>query len=816
MEADLVSPVQDLRFGWRTLRRRPLFALMAVLTLGLGIGAATAIFSVVDGVLLRRLPYPDSGTLVSVWQAFPAWKEKDGLGGIWDRVQYTFQDYRELKSGAKLLQEAGVFAGWAKYTVTGKGTPERLSVGLASANLFQLLGVRPVLGRAFLPGEDSDTPGQAARVALLSHEFWQRRYGGEPSIVGNSISLNGDPYIIAGILPEGFRLQSAIVSDVIEGTADSGLRDLWLPLGQKGTDLFGEGNAFEVLARLAPGVTPGQARSEAQALLPENPNSGEREVRVALRQEVVTSGFATPLLLIQGAAAILLLIACSNVATLHLGEAALRRQELATRSALGAGKLRIARQLLTESVILGLLGSFLGVLLAWAGTHLLVALAPPIPRLEEVEMSVRVLLFGLAAGISTGLIFGLAPLPLAGRAVIGRVLSSANRASSNASRSMQGGAIALQLALTAVLLVAGGLLARSLINLAAVNPGFDPRHLATFQVEAIGRAYATQDDASAFFEKTVQALQAVPGVRSVGGSYGLPFPGGAPRNALSIDGREGLLTVRRRTVLPSYHATLGIPLLAGREFGDQDGAGHRKVLIVSESLARRHWPDESPLGATVHLWNDQWTVVGIAGDVRHTRLDMAGEPTIYIPFAQAPRRNLNLVVRTEGDASAMIPLLREAVWSVDKGMPITDAAAMSELISRSAEMDRYRMSLILLFGGASALLAIVGLFSVTARSVEQRRREIGIRLALGARRGELVGMLMRGSLVMGLAGTAAGLILAVWASRLLSHALFEVQPTDLFTYGGVAALLLPACLLVSYIPARMAARVLPANVLREE
>ncbi len=332
---------QDLRFGMRTLRRRPLFTLVAVLTLGLGIGATTAIFSVVDGVLLRDLPYEDPGSLVSVWQAYPSWQEMEGRGPQWDRVQFTFRDYLDFRAGGTLFEDVAVFAGWGELALTGTGTPARLSVGYGSANLFTLLGVRTILGRGFLPGEDASQPGQAARVAVLSQELWQRRFGGDTDVLGTSINLNNTPYTVVVVLPAGFRLQSTIVTGVKQGTNDIGLRDLWVPMGQKGIDLFGEGSAFEVLGRLAPGVTLEQARSEAQALLPEDTGPPDREVRIAFRKEFVTQAFGTPLLLILGAAATLLLIACTNVATLLIGEAMGRRHEMATRSAVGAGRLRI-------------------------------------------------------------------------------------------------------------------------------------------------------------------------------------------------------------------------------------------------------------------------------------------------------------------------------------------------------------------------------------------------------------------------------------------------------------------------------------------
>jgi predicted permease len=807
---------QDLRFGSRTLRKRPLFALVAILTLGLGIGAMTAIFSVVDGVLLQDLPYEDPGSLVSIWEAFPSWREMEERDAMWDRVQFTFRDYLDLRRGATLIKDVAVYAGWGEMALTGAGAPEQLSVGIGSANLLRVLGVEPVLGRGFLPGEDAEQAGQAAQVVVLSHELWQRRFGGDREILGKTLSLNGKPFTAVGILPSGFRLHSFMVTYFTQGSTDQGLRDLWVPIGQEGIDLAGEGNAFEVLGRLAPGVTLAQARAEAQTLLPEETGPPDREVRLEPRKEVVTQGVGTPLLLILCAAAVLLLVACANVATLLIGEATARRQELATRSALGAGRFRVARQLLTESVILGVLGSGVGILIAVLGTRALVSLAPPLPRLEEVEVSGRVLLFAVGAGLSTGLVFGLAPLVLAARDSVGAALVSRGQSGTLGSRRFQSFVVALQIALTFVLLVAGGLFARSLMRLNEVDPGFNPANLATFTVSATGTQYSTQAEATRFFDDVVRELASVSGVLSVAGSHGLPFPGGAPRNLVTIGDREEAVPVRRRTVLPSYHETLGIPLLAGRVFTEMDAADKPKVMVVSESMAHRYWPEDSPIGSTVSLWNRTWTIVGIVGDVRHTTLREGGEPTVYIPLAQAPRRDLSFAVRTRTDAADSFPLIREAVWSVDPDMPVTEMTTMSSMIAESAGDDRYRTFLTLTFAVVAVILAAVGVFGVTARSVTQRTREIGIRMALGARDKRLVGMFLRRALVVGLAGIAAGVVASAWVSGLLSHFLFGVEARDRLTYGAVASVLLLICLAAGYIPAKRAARVAPMDVLREE
>ena len=812
------SLLPDIRFALRTMRRKLLFSFVSVLMLGLGIGGTTAIFSVVDGVLLRDLPYEDPDRLVSVWKSYPSLQEGGNFNPLWDRIQFTFQDYLDLREGTAAFQDVAVFAGWGSSALTGAGTPQQLSVGLASANLFEVLGVGLPEGRGFLPGDDAVRPGQAERVVVLSDQLWQRRFGGDGRMVGNTISLDGKPHMVVGILPAGFRLESVIMTDVLEGQPDSGLRDLWMPLGQEGLDLDSEGSSFEVLGRLAPGVTPDQARAEVLSVLRA---SGRRpldqQARVALRQAVVTQGFATPLLLLFGASAILLLIVCANLATLLLGEAATRRHEMAVRCALGAGSGRISRQLLTENLLLGLLGSGLGLLLALAGTWALSVLAPPLPRLGEVGINGRALLFAIGAGLLTGLVFGLAPVTALARHSIGKSLNEANRTVSGGRRWLQRQAVSLQIALTVVLLVSGGLFVRSLLNLQSVDPGFDPANLVAFQLAVPQQSYPAQSDVSRFFEEAVRNMEDVPGVVSVSGSYGLPFPGGAPSNGVEIlnRGPGAGFTARRRTVLPSYHETMGIPLLQGRFLSKSDGPSTPKAMIISESAAGSHWnwPSESPLGTPVRFFGAPWTIVGVVGDVLHTSLSSKGEPTIYVSFAQLPRRNLTLIARTSGDPAQALPALQQAVWSVDPDIPVTKPGTMSALVAESTAEARYRTLLILVFGAMAALLAAAGVFSVTARQVAQRNREMGIRMALGAKHISLVGDVLRESLLAGLAGTALGLAGALWLSQLLSRFIFEVETWDPVTYGLVALLLVLVCLTAGYLPARRIARVDPVRVL---
>jgi putative ABC transport system permease protein len=804
--------LHDLRFTLRSLRRRPLFTLIAISTLGIGIGGMTAIFSVVNGVLLKDLPYRNAEQLLSIWKVYPP----GGSVPAGDQVQYTYDDYLALRDGTKLLQDVAVYAGFESAALTGTGTPERLSVGEGSANLFEVVGVRPILGREFLPGEEGSPGTPASRVAVLSYELWQRKFGRDPSVIGRSIQLDGQPFAVVGVLPRGFALESFVVTEVMDGAQDDGLRDVWVPIGQAGSDPRASGNAFEVFGRAAPGVSIAQAQAEARMLLPLGSGPADQEIRMEPRKQVVTGSVDTPLLLILGAAGLLLLIACANVAGLLLGESSVRNGEMAVRSALGAGRVRVVRQLLTESVALGLLGSALGIVLAWWGTRILVTLAPPIPRVGTVEVSGTVLLFAVMAGLLTGLLFGLAPVTSLLRRSVGQALRSHGRGMNGEHRHAQGWIASLQVSLTVVLLVAGGLMARSLMKLMSVDPGFDTKNLATFKVDLPESRYPTVAAASAFFHQVIRNVEAVPGVESASGSYGLPFPGGSPRNPVQVAGTEKVLVGRRRTVMASYHQTMGIRLLEGRYLSATDTAGADGAMVVSASLAAALWPQGGAVGTTVQFFGQPWTVVGVVADVRHTNLSQAGEPTFYVPFAQAPRRNLTLVARTESDAASLLPALRQAVWAVDPDIPVTDAETMTGLVSRSTQADRYRTLLILVFGSLAAVLASVGVFGLTARRVAQRTREIGIRMALGAGPKGLVRAVLRRSLIDALVGTGIGLVGAFWVRHLLSAYLFGVESADPVTYLLVGTLVVVVCAVAAGVPAVRAARVSPMSVMRQE
>ena len=806
------SVLQDIRFALRSLLKRPLFTVIAVVTLGLGIGGTTAMFSVVDGVLIKDLPYEDPATLVSIWKAWPSWRGQEGLDYVWDHIQFPWEDYLNVRDGTPSLSAVAAYQN-DDYVLYGRGAPTSLSAGLASANLFDVLGVRPVVGRAFLD-EEVPPEGEPARVALLGHELWVARFGGSREVLGETIRLDEESYEIVGVLPDRFRLGSDLITTHQNGGAvDAGLRDLWLPRGSDGVEC---GNCFELLGRLAPGRTADQARAEVQPLLTGRNAPEEQIARVVTRKEVVTRGFGTPLLVLLGAAGVLLLIACTNVAGLLLGEASRRRQELSVRSALGARRGRIVRQLLTESVLLGLIGAGAGIVVAWGGTEALLSLAPPLPRLEEVGLSGRVLLFATSAGVLTGVLFGLAPvLSLAGRSM-GASLRVREGASS--ARPLQAAIVSLQVGLTVVLLVAGGLFGQSLMRVMSVDPGFDAERLATMGVSIPPGQPAEHDDAQRFYRELLRTLGEVPGVEGVSATSALPFPGGTNSHSFMYDlgGEEHHSVQWARWVHPSYFKMLGIPLLRGRLLSEGDVVDAPGAMLVSESLAEQNWPGESPLGARIRYSGKGWSVVGVVGDVRQKALGSPVEPTFYVSTGQMSRSSMDLVVRTAGDTGAALPALHEAIWAFDPDIPISAPAAMTELMRRSEADDRFRALLMWTFAVLATLLASVGVFGVTARAVAARSREIGIRTALGAGADGLIRLVLRDGLISALVGTALGLVGAYWTASVIGHLLYGIGGRDPLTFVGVAALAIAVCLMAGYLPARRVTRISPMEVLADE
>lgn len=811
-EGVLGAGIRDVHFAFRSLRRRPLFTTVSILTLGLGIAGTTTMFSMVNGVLLERLPFDEPDRLVAIWQTVPFMRGQPGDDGArWDRTRLTYVQYRDLS------ESTAVFTGLAAYragapdvaTLTGIGDPVELPAGAASASLLPLLGVRPILGRWFLPEEESSRAGNdGASVAVISHELWMGRFDGAPGTVGRTVTLDDHPFTVVGILPPGFRL--TWISASVAGEGDPPGRDLWFPIGAPGWIAHNQGYSWEVVGRLAPGVAVDQALAATQAIIAAHQHSSG-DARVLSRGPEEKRGLAPPLILLFAATTLLLFIACGNIATLATAEVQGRRREIATRFAMGAGSARIARLLLTESLLLAMLGSLLGVFLARGGVEILVALSPPIPRLSEVAVDFRVVGFATVLGVGTALLFGGGPSLWASRGPASPLLTGSTR-TSQSNRSLSRLVMGAEVALTVMLLVAGGLLTQSLIRLLDIDPGFDPRGLAAVEVRLPPSRY-DRESTPTFFQEALSRLEAIPGIGSVSAVSRLPFPGNTSAMNLRVDDRT--YSPLFYQVGPRYFETLGVPLLAGRTLDGMDGPDGPLAIVVNEVAARRFWPDGSPIGSQVSLSfpSGPVTVVGVVRNMKRQFLTAEAEPAFFIPFSRVPDETVWFVARTHLEVREPLPLMREAVTSVDRDLVVRSETTVSALVEESANHERFRALLMNAFGFLATLLAAAGVIGVTARSVAFRTRELGIKMALGARGPGLVADTVRENLVVGLIGTGIGLGGALWVTRLLSTFLFGIQTWDPRTYGVVSALALAVCGLASYVPARRISGLDPLEVL---
>lgn len=797
---------QDLRFGARTLARRPLFTTIAVLTLGLGLGAATAMYSVVARVLIESVPFREPGRVVNVWQTAEGARGAPGLvGRTWDRLPMSFDQYRAWQVDNTAFEGIAVHNA-VETTLTGQGPAERIALGIGSASLLSVLGVEPVLGRWFLPEEEAVVLGQASAVTVLSYETWQRRLGGDPGVLGRTLVLDGVSHTIVGVLPAGFRLRHLGMHWL--GDDQRGVRDVWKPLGSA----LGNGNNLEAVARLAPGVSREQALSETRAILLAKRDRGE--VRIVPRTEDETHGLSSPLLLLFGATGLVLVIACANIATLSLGELHGRRSELVTRSALGAGRRRLVGQLLTESLLLGALGTAVGALVALAGTRILVALAPPLPRVEAVGVDLRALGFAMSIGLLAVAAFGTLPAFLSARRS-GVGLPATTRTATGRRTGSERWLVSLEIALTVVILVAGGLLGRSLQQLLAVDPGFDPDGLATVRVFIPQSGYPTPDDVGRAHEELVATIAAIPGISRASAITRLPFPGLTNTTTLTVLGPDGQrgphVSAQQLYVAPGYHETMGIPLLAGEWLSSATPGG----VLVNERIAREHWPTGSPVGVPVAMGRGSTAIVGIVGDEKRNALGLEADRAFYMALRPSDR-DVSLVARTGGDARTVARHMRDAVRAYDPDLPVRQVTTLPDLIAASASQERYRTMLMTVFGALATLLAAVGVFGVTAQGVVRRTREMAIRMSLGAGEQRLVGRVVARALGTGAAGIAAGLIAAAWVGRWLAGMLFGVHPLDPPTYAIVAALVAAVCACASFVPARRIAGIDPARVLGAE
>jgi putative ABC transport system permease protein len=803
---------QDLRYGLRMMLKNPGFTTMAVLTLALGIGANTAIFSVVNGVLLRPLPYRDPHNLLTVWETL---RNKGQL-------QVSTPNFQDWRRENHVFTDLAAFSGSDTAVTLPEGT-ESINVGEATANLFTVLGTQPALGRNF----QADEEARRERVILLSHELWQRMFGGAAGIVGRSITVGNQSHTVIGVLPPGFPL-----------AYDRQVPQAWVLLDTHGTmngqPVHQRGARFNhVVGRLRDGVTMAQANEEMNAIsrrLAEqypDTNSGYGVTIVPFHEHLV-GDVRRPLLVLLGAVGFVLLVACVNVANMLLARAAARRREMAIRAALGAGRGRIIRQLLTESALLGLSGGAMGVLLGVWGTKSLISLAPgEIARLAEISLDGRVLGFTVLLSLATGLVFGLAPALQASKLDLSAALKDGGRNGDSARNGTRSLLVVAEVALSLVLLVGAGLLIRSFTRLMDVNPGFDPRNVLTQFLNLPGYRYAESARQAAFYEQLLERLQRLPGVEAAGASspLALTYP---VSGRFTIEGRTPAspyerLSASYSSVSSDYFRAMGIRLIEGRSFSRNDGAQSASVVIINETMARQFWPHESPLGKRItinlRLHSGQTIpreIVGVVADVRYAGLHEPARPEMYTSHLQVPLGWTWLVIRTKADPASMAPAVTAELRALDKSVPAVAARTMEQRLSDSLAARRFNMLLLGGFAALAVVLAGMGIYSVMAYSVSQRRREIGVRLALGARPGAVFRLVISQGMTMAMAGVALGLGASFALTHYLVSLLYGVKPTDPLTFGGVAALLLGVALLSCWIPARRATRVDPVVALKHE
>ena len=812
----MTSFLGNIRYGMRGLAKSPGFASVAVLTLALGIGANTAIFSVLDAVLLKPLPFPQPDRLFAL---FPQRGGAPGEGGA-----ISPPEYADIAASQKTFEGVAAIRDRA-VNLTGMGEAERLQAFLVTPNLARVLGVQPFLGRGFLPEEGRKG---APRVALLGHDLWRSRFGGDASIVGQPIQLDGAPATVVGVLPPGLRFPAA-GTFFYKSSAQLWIASAWNEAQASRGDEF-----LALVGRLNAASTPaaGQANLDriTETFRAEYPQRYNLSPRWRLAAVPLSGQYAgktrASLYAVAGAVGLLLLVACADVANLLLARAAGRRREFAVRIAVGANARRLVSQLLTESLLLACMGGALGTLVAVWGVDLLVRTGPAdLPRLAEAAVGGRVLLFTVALCAAAGALFGLAPVRQALHANVTSDLKGAGLDAVSGRRARLGSLIVVgQVAVALVVVAAAALLLTSFQRLTRVDPGFRSPGVWTLQTALPRAKYADIGQATAFYRRLLERLSSTPGITAAGAIDPIPFSGEEWSGTYAIDGRPlgptdpGPHAAYAR-VTPDYFRAMSVPLKSGRFFSDSDTGQAPKVVIVDERLARRDWPGEDAIGKRILIGGaggDSAEVIGVVGHVRYAALEQEGEPQLYLPFFQDPAFRLGVVVSTRGDSAAMGAAVREIVRALDPDIPTGSLRPMDALISRATSRQRFQVSLIGLFAGAALLLAGIGLSGVLAQMVAARTREIGIRRALGASRHDVLALVLGRGLSLAGVGVAIGLVAAWATTRILKSLLFEISPTDPATFGAVVLALLTAALLAALLPAWRAARVDPLVALRQE
>jgi predicted permease len=811
--------IQDIRYGARMLVKSRSLSAVAIIALMLGIGANTAIFSVVNAVLLRPLPYPRPERLVRIYEKSPQFDAQS--------ISYpNFLDWRERNQSFEQIA-AFRFEG---VNLTGGDLPERIQGRLVSANFFSILGARPVLGRPFLPEEDR--PGGNSAV-ILGNGIWQRRYGRDPNVIGKSLVINGKDYTVIGILPADFSFYSQA--------------ELFLPIGaiddvtMRSREIH---PGIQAIGRLKPGVSLEQARSEmdniARALSEEYPksNTGYGVTLTSMHEDIVGS-IRSALLVLLGAVGFVLLIACANVANLLLARAAARQKEMAIRTALGASRTRIIRQLLTESVLLSITGGALGLLLALWGTDALVAAIPDtIPRAEDIGLDSRVLVFTLAVSLFTGIVFGLVPALQASKPDLNESLKEGGRGSSAGRPRVRNLLVVSEVALALILLIGAGLMIRSILQLRDVAPGLDPRNVITMQIPLSANVASDSTKIRIFYQQLLERVDALAGVESVAINPNMPLTGedseapfwigAGPRPA-----PEDIIFALMYPTTPGYLKAMGVPLLKGRFLDERDNEKSSTVVVIDEFMARDLFANGDPIGKRMtipgigEVPDIQCEIVGVAGHVKHFGLDGDALSKVqyqfYLPYNQIPdpffalvASNMTLVARTQGDPLSMAGMIKKEVLAVDKDQPVNNVRTMEQILTTSISQHRFSMLLLGIFAGVALILAAVGIYGVMSYTVAQRRHEIGIRQALGASRGDVLRLVVGQGLALTAAGVCLGLLGAFLLTRLMSSLLYGVSATDPLTFAGLALLLAGVALGACYVPARRATKVDPMIALRYE